>query len=270
MMVLLTAVLLQIIPNRESWMGWVQLIPAGFPLWAPLSALFIHADWAHLSGNLVGMLLFYLPLELMLRAREYLLVVWAAAFAGNLGQAMFTSSFRPDLAGQPQIGMSSLVFGAIGLCAVRFSHVGFMVGQTRIPSVLTVICVMVVQQLVMLLQSLVNGQMQVGYAGHLLAFVFAVALAYAFGINVAATRLLLMRDIEKSRQQGDLITVARLCRQWAALEADSPAALLAAARSARDLADADTARRFYQAAEQLLRKQKNASSADEVLREAGG
>ncbi len=247
----------------------MQLIPAGFPLWAPLSALFVHADWGHLSGNLMGMMMFYLPLELKLRSRENLLVVWAAAFAGNLGQAMFTSAFRPDLAGQPQIGMSSLVFGAMGLCAVRFAYVGFNLGQVRIPSVLIIICAMVVQQLVMLMQSLVNGQMQVGYAGHLLAFLFAVTLAYAFGINIAATRLLLVRDIEKCRQQGDLIAAARLCRQWAALETDSPAALLAAARSARDLADTDTARRFYQAAEQLLRKQKNPTAADEVLREAG-
>lgn len=269
LILLLVAVLFQILPNRESWMGWVQLIPSGFPLWAPISALFLHADWSHLSGNLLGLGIFYLPLELRLRARESLLVVWAAAFAGNLGQAIFTSRFRPELAGQPQIGLSSLVYGAMGLCAVRFAHVGFMLGQVRIPAVLTVIGLLVVQQLVLLMQSMVNGQMQVGNAGHLLAFLFAVALAYAFGINVAATRLLLIRDIERYRQQGDLIAAARLCRQWAALEPDSPASLLAAARSARDLADADTARRYYQAAEHLLRRQKQTASADEVHRESG-
>lgn len=251
-------------------MGWVQLIPSGFPLWAPLSALFAHADWAHLSGNLLGIGMFYLPLELRLRARENLLVAWAAAFAGNLGQAMFTSWLRPDMANQPQIGLSSLVYGSMGLCAVRFAHVSYTLGKIRIPVVLTTICLMVVQQLVMLMQSIVNGQMHVGYAGHLLAFLFAVALAYAFGINVSATRLLLMRDIEHSRQQGDLIAAARLCRQWAALEPDSPASLLAAARSARDLADTDTAQRFYRTAEQQLRRQKNPSAADEVHREANG
>ena len=260
--------LLQVLPNREAWSSWLQLIPSGFPIWAPLTSLFMHASWSHLVGNIVGLLMFYFPLELRIRARESLIVVWVAACVGNLGQAMFTSWLRPDLANQPQMGLSTLVFGALGLCAVRFAHVGVTLGKLKVPVIPICAVMIAVQQLGILMSSFAEGQMHIGYAGHLLAFVFAVGMAYAFGIDVAATRLVLLRDIEASRQHGDLINTAKLCRQWAVLEPDSAAALLAAARSARDLADLDTAHRYYRAAEQLLRRQMNTAAADEVLREA--
>lgn len=91
----------------------VQIFDAG-EWWRPLTALLVHADVAHLLGNLVfGGLLMWFVLQEYGRWRGW---VWVMV-AGVLGNLAVAGFFYPDrFAG---VGASTAVFGAVGLLVVH-------------------------------------------------------------------------------------------------------------------------------------------------------
>lgn len=82
-----------------------------------LSAIFVHADWLHLAGNLVFLLIFGLAAERRLGARRFLALFLACgAFANLIGAVTLGSS------GAPIIGASGAVSAIVGAYLTLFPN----------------------------------------------------------------------------------------------------------------------------------------------------
>jgi membrane associated rhomboid family serine protease len=82
-----------------------------------LSAIFVHADWLHLAGNLVFLLIFGLAAERRLGARRFLsLFLACGAFANLIGAVTLGSS------GAPIIGASGAVSAIVGAYLTLFPN----------------------------------------------------------------------------------------------------------------------------------------------------
>ncbi|MDG6348793.1 rhomboid family intramembrane serine protease [Luteimonas sp. 8-5] len=79
------------------------------------SALFLHADWAHLLGNLVFLLIFGLPAERVMGAGRLLLLFLLGGAAANLAAVLFIAG--PD---RLVIGASGAVSALIGAYLALF------------------------------------------------------------------------------------------------------------------------------------------------------
>lgn len=80
--------------------------------WRPFSALFLHADLAHLLGNLGGITLFG---TLLIRSIGAWLAYPAILLSGGLGNLLNVAFHYPDL--HRSLGASTSVFGALGALA---------------------------------------------------------------------------------------------------------------------------------------------------------
>ncbi|MCF6320653.1 MAG: rhomboid family intramembrane serine protease [Rhizobiaceae bacterium] len=107
--------LLAAIPARYGELG--SQLPYGFAAWyTPLSYAFIHADWTHLSFNVLWMLAFGSPVALRFGTVRFL----ALAAAGTLaGFAFHLFTHANDLA--PMIGASGAVSAFMG-AAIRLNR----------------------------------------------------------------------------------------------------------------------------------------------------
>ncbi|MCA7025063.1 MULTISPECIES: rhomboid family intramembrane serine protease [Stenotrophomonas] len=113
--------------RRSLWMDWGALSTGlGNPQdwWAALrdgsvlrlfTALFLHADWSHLLGNLVFLLIFGLPAERVLGAWRLLLLFLLGGAAANLAALYAMGS--PD---QIIIGASGAVSALLGAYLALF------------------------------------------------------------------------------------------------------------------------------------------------------
>jgi membrane associated rhomboid family serine protease len=81
------------------------------------SALFLHADWAHLLGNLVFLLIFGLPAERAMGPWRFLLLFLLGGAASNLAAVLFAGT--PD---RLIIGASGAVSAVIGAYLALFPH----------------------------------------------------------------------------------------------------------------------------------------------------
>ena len=102
------------IPKAYAGMG------AGFPypyalLWTPVTYSFLHADWIHLSMNLLWMIAFGTPVARRLGAGRFLAL---SALCSVCGAGLHYVLFANDLV--PVIGASAAVSGYMG-AAARFA-----------------------------------------------------------------------------------------------------------------------------------------------------
>lgn len=99
--------------GREHWPDWLRLV----------SALFLHADWTHLLGNLLFLAIFGMAIEKILKPWRWCVLWLLAGATANLGAAMLASDPRA-----PIIGASGAVSGLIGAYLSLFprSHLGVM------------------------------------------------------------------------------------------------------------------------------------------------
>jgi membrane associated rhomboid family serine protease len=88
------------------------------------SALFIHADWLHLLGNLLFLLIFGLPAERALGGGRLLLLFLLGGIAANLAAVFTLASSRSVV-----VGSSGAVSALIGAYLVLFprARLGFVV-----------------------------------------------------------------------------------------------------------------------------------------------
>ncbi|HVF34536.1 MAG TPA: rhomboid family intramembrane serine protease [Candidatus Saccharimonadia bacterium] len=103
-----------------------QLFAAGVSSWESfraarpetlLTAIFVHADWLHLAGNLVFLLIFGLAAERRLGAGRFLaLLLTCGAFANLVGATTLGSS------GAPIIGASGAVSAIVGAYLTLFPN----------------------------------------------------------------------------------------------------------------------------------------------------
>lgn len=80
--------------------------------WQLFTAMFIHADIIHISGNMLFLLIFGLRAEEMFKIHEYLLIYFLSGLAGNLLTLLF-GPFAP-----PSVGASGAIFGMLGACTI--------------------------------------------------------------------------------------------------------------------------------------------------------
>ena len=96
-------------------------------LWRPFTALFLHADVAHLAGNLISGTIFGTLLSRLVGSwRAWLGIL----ICGTLGNAIVSALAWPEAFSS--IGASTAVFGALGiLCGLGFA--GLLRARARLP-----------------------------------------------------------------------------------------------------------------------------------------
>jgi membrane associated rhomboid family serine protease len=95
--------------------GWLWL--------RPLTSLFMHADWLHLVGNMLFLVIFGLPAERALGSRRFLaLFLVGGAFANLVGAWTLSAQLRPI------VGCSGAVSAILGAYLALFprAHLGLV------------------------------------------------------------------------------------------------------------------------------------------------
>src|SRR5271157_1427875 len=85
--------------NSAVWQGQI---------WRLLTAMFIHADIAHIAGNMLFLLIFGLRAEDMFDIKEYLSIYFLSGLAGGL------LTLALSFSNVPSIRASGAIFGVIG------------------------------------------------------------------------------------------------------------------------------------------------------------
>ena len=165
------------------WTAWHQGVPLRL-----LSALFLHADWSHLAGNLVFLLIFGLPAECSMGSWRFLLLFLAGGAFANLAAAL--------LIGAPQrliIGASGAISAVIGAYLALFPRarlgivlpLGLFLEFVRAPASLLIGIWAALQVLFAYIGPAFG---EVAWAAHLAGFGFGVA--YALWVRRAIARRL--------------------------------------------------------------------------------
>jgi rhomboid protease GluP len=88
--------------------------------WQLFTAMFVHADIAHLLGNMLFLLIFGLRAEELFSLREYFAIYFLSGLVGNL----LTLLLGPKIV---SVGASGAIFGLFGACAI---YVRKSIGQS--------------------------------------------------------------------------------------------------------------------------------------------
>jgi len=101
--------------------GWRAMT---FPVARLVTALFLHADWAHLLGNLVFLLIFGIPAERVIGSRRLLVLFLIGGAVSNLAAALTLGN--PD---RVIIGASGAVSAVMGAYLALFprAHLGVVI-----------------------------------------------------------------------------------------------------------------------------------------------
>lgn len=156
------------------------------------SALFLHADWAHLVGNLAFLLIFGLPAERVMGGRRFLLLFLLGGAMANLAAVLAVGA--PD---RVIIGASGAVSAVIGAYLALFpgAHLGVVLPLglflqfVRVPAYL-LIGLWALLQVFLAYSGPAFGA--VAWAAHLAGFAFGVVFALA-------TRAAIARRLRRSR-----------------------------------------------------------------------
>ena len=156
------------------------------------TALFLHADWAHLLGNLVFLLIFGLPAERTMGGRRFLLLFLLGGAVANLGAVLAIGS--PD---RVVIGASGAVSAVIGAYLALFPGarlgvvlpLGLFLEFVRVPAFL-LIGLWVLLQVLFAYSGPAFGA--VAWPAHIAGFLFGVVFALL-------TKAAIARRLRRSR-----------------------------------------------------------------------
>lgn len=156
------------------------------------SAIFLHADWAHLVGNLAFLLIFGLPAERVMGGGRFLLLFVLGGAVANLAAVLAVGA--PD---RVIIGASGAVSAVIGAYLALFpgAHLGVVLPLglflqfVRVPAFL-LIGLWALLQVYFAYSGPAFGA--VAWAAHLAGFAFGVVFALA-------TRAAIARRLRRSR-----------------------------------------------------------------------
>lgn len=144
-----------------------------------LTALFVHAAWPHLIGNLAFLLIFGLSAERVLGSRRFLALFLACGMLANLAAALVLRESQ-----RPIIGMSGAVSAIVGAYIALFprAHLGLVLPLglflefVRIPAIWLIGFWILIQ----ITFSLVGPSFgQVAWAAHIGGFIAGVVFALA-------------------------------------------------------------------------------------------
>lgn len=175
----------------DTWPAWQASVADGTVL-RLISALFLHADWIHLTGNLVFLLIFGPPAERVMGGVRFLLLFLVGGAVANLAAVLAIST--PD---SVIIGASGAVSAVIGAYLALFPGarlgvvlpLGLFLQFVRVPASL-LIGLWALLQVVLAYSGPSFGA--VAWAAHLGGFCFGILFALA-------TKAAIARRLRKSR-----------------------------------------------------------------------
>lgn len=175
----------------DSVHAWRQAIADGSVL-RLFTGLFLHADWIHLLGNLVFLLIFGLPAERVMGGRRFLVLFLLGGAVANLAAVLAIGA--PD---RVVIGASGAVSAVIGAYLALFPGarlgvvlpLGLFLEFVRVPAFL-LIGLWALLQVLFAYSGPAFGA--VAWAAHIGGFLFGVAFALL-------TRAAIARRLRKSR-----------------------------------------------------------------------
>ena len=160
----------------DSVAAWRQALVDG-SVWRLFSALFLHADWIHLLGNLVFLLIFGLPAERVMGGWRFLVLFLLGGAVANLAAVLAIGA--PD---RVIIGASGAVSAVIGAYLALFPGarlgvvlpLGLFLEFVRVPASL-LIGLWVLLQVVFAYSGPTFGM--VAWPAHIAGFLFGVVFA---------------------------------------------------------------------------------------------
>lgn len=132
-------------------------------VWRLFTAMFIHADIAHILGNMLFLVIFGLRAEDLFDLKEYLLIYFASGLAGGL----LTLFLWPE---SLSVGASGAIFGMLGASTI---YVKRAVGQSIVGA---------------LVYSFFLFMMNLGSNVNFLAHLGGLGVGLLIGYELAATR----------------------------------------------------------------------------------
>lgn len=165
-------------------MAWAQSLPDG-SLLRLISAIFLHADWAHLLGNLMFLLIFGLPAERVMGPWRFMLLFLLGGAVANLAAVLAIAT--PD---RLIIGASGAVSALIGAYLALFPGarlgvvvpLGLFLQFVKVPAAL-LIGIWALLQLVFTFIGPAFGA--VAWSAHLAGFAFGGAFALLARAGIA-------------------------------------------------------------------------------------
>lgn len=139
--------------------------------WQLFTAMFVHADIAHLSGNMLFLLIFGLRAEELFSRQEYLSVYFLSGLVGNL----LTLLLGPTVV---SVGASGAIFGLFGACAI---YVRKSIGQSIMGALLYAFFLLTISSL----------SLEVNVLAHFGGL--AVGLLVGYGLAVTRKRKIIYR-----------------------------------------------------------------------------
>jgi rhomboid protease GluP len=97
-------------------------------VWRLFTGMFVHANVAHIAGNMLFLFIYGLRAEDMFDVKEYLLIYFLSGLAGGL----LTLFLWPD---SLSVGASGAIFGMIGACTVYLRRA---IGQSILTALMLV------------------------------------------------------------------------------------------------------------------------------------
>ena len=159
----------ELLGPQLHWNEWVTL----------LTALFVHADWPHLVGNMAFLLIFGLPAERLLGSRRLLSLFFLCGMLAVLGAALFAPAST-----RPIVGMSGAVSGLVGAYIALFPRarlglvlpLGLFLEFVRIPALALIGFWILVQAIFAWLAPDLG---RVAWGAHLVGFAAGIVFALA-------------------------------------------------------------------------------------------
>lgn len=245
----------------------LQLVPAQLTLWSLLTTCFLHANLAHLLGNLAWLLLFGSLMEPRTQRLKYLLVLWGGGVVASATQTAVVLVAYPERSASRIVGASGMVAALIGAFAVRFYATEVRLGKVSLPS-LWITLLWFVPQLGGALRTLAQGGLgTVGYWGHLGGFLTGMVLALALRMTQEGTRSYLMQRLRQAQERGDLLEALRIAEGWSQLEPASVQAHRTAARTALSAGEEALSLNHYRQCLTLCEQQGDTATGVEVFLE---
>ena len=242
---------------------------------ALFTANFIHDGFVHLSINMILLYIFGRDVERAIGKLEFLLFYVGACFAASLVHiAIVFATLPPFYATRAIVGASGAVAAVLGVYAVRFHRSTFRISGAAIPSLLVIMCWLVLQVLFGVLglyrDDLLGIDLKrVGYWSHLGGFAFGIALALVTNMALQGEREYRYREARRQIDEGNLLEAAQSYESLLKHDPQNPFAHAELGKLWAELEDREQSLPYYEAAIELYSsagKERGALSAAREMR----
>ena len=119
----------QYFPWQFDVRPWSLVFYAGAsPAWTAVTAVFMHAGWLHLLGNLIYLHVFAPPLEVRLGRPRFLLYFVMMGVGGNIAHGLVSAFGWLGQGGVGVLGASGAIAGLLGFSMIRLYDARVQIG----------------------------------------------------------------------------------------------------------------------------------------------